>query len=210
MRLAVIAASGKSGRAIVAEAVSRGWDVTAITRKPADTGAQHNLVADIFDLTSEDLAGFDVVADAFGAWTPETLPDHTRHLQHLVSILESTPTRLIIVGGAGSLYLDDTHTTQVKDAADFPASYKPLADAMGDGLNFLRGVDHVDWTYISPAADFQFEAPAGAELFIGGEEFTADAEGNSVVSYADYARAFADEIEAAQHTGGKRIHVRNA
>ncbi|PRQ12212.1 NADH-flavin reductase [Corynebacterium sp. 13CS0277] len=210
MRIAVIAASGKTGRKIVDEAVRRGFDVTAITRKPTETGAQHNLVKDIFELTAEDLAGFDVVADAFGAWTPETLPDHTRHLQHLAGILAGTPTRLIVVGGAGSLFVDEELTTQLKDTPDFPEAYKPIADAQGAGLDFLRTAEGVNWTYLSPAADFQADGPAGAELFIGGEQFTVDADGNSTVSYADYARALVDEIANPAHAGGKRFSVRNA
>ncbi len=74
MKLAVVCANGTAGRLIVEEAVKRGMDVTAVVREENKTVAQHTLAKDLFDLTKEDLQGFDVVIDAFGAWTPETLP----------------------------------------------------------------------------------------------------------------------------------------
>ena len=73
MKLAVVAANGKSGRLIVKEAVARGLDVTAVVRGENKTEAPHTLKKDIMDLTKEDLAGFDVVIDAFGIWDPNKM-----------------------------------------------------------------------------------------------------------------------------------------
>lgn len=103
MKLAVIGANGKAGKLIVKEAVNRGLDVTAVVRGDNTTVAQEVLKKDLFDLTAADLKGFDVVIDAFGAWTEETLPQHSTSLKHLCDILSGTDTRLIVVGGAGSL-----------------------------------------------------------------------------------------------------------
>ena len=77
MKLAVIGANGKAGKLIVKEAVNRGLDVTAVVRGDNTTVAQEVLKKDLFDLTAADLKGFDVVIDAFGAWTEETLPQHS-------------------------------------------------------------------------------------------------------------------------------------
>ena len=74
--IAVVAANGKAGQLIVKEAVNRGLDVTAVVRGENRTIAQHTIVKDLFDLTAADFAGFDVVIDAFGAWTPDTLPQN--------------------------------------------------------------------------------------------------------------------------------------
>ena len=87
MKIAVICANGKAGKLIVKEAVSRGLDVTAVVREENQTQAQSVLKKDLFDLTSSDLKGFDVVIDAFGAWTEETLPQHSTSLAHLCDIL---------------------------------------------------------------------------------------------------------------------------
>lgn len=68
MKIAVICANGKAGRLIVKEAVSRGIDVTAVVRESNQTDAKNVLQKDLYKLTNEDMKGFDVVIDAFGAW----------------------------------------------------------------------------------------------------------------------------------------------
>ena len=78
----------------------------------------------VFDLTAEDVKGYDVVIDAFGAWAPEVLPLHGKSLAHLCDILSGTDTRLLVVGGAGSLYVNPEHTMQVMDTPDFPEMFK--------------------------------------------------------------------------------------
>ncbi len=110
MKIAVICANGKAGKRIVKEAVNRGLDVTAVVRGENQTAAQKVLQKDLFDLTAEDLKDFDVVIDAFGAWTEETLPQHSTSLAHLCDALSGSETRLLVVGGAGSLYVDKEHT----------------------------------------------------------------------------------------------------
>ena len=119
---------------IVREAAERGLDVTAVVRGENRTSAEKVILKDFYDLTAEDLAGFDVVVDAFGAWTEETLPQHSTSLKHLCDILSGTDTRLLIVGGAGSLYVDPEHTVCVADGPDFPDVFKPLAAAMAKAL----------------------------------------------------------------------------
>ncbi len=80
-----------------------------------------------------------------------------RLAEHLATILAGSPTRLLVVGGAGSLYLDESQTAMLKDTPDFPADYLPIAEAMGAGLDLYRQATAVNWTYISPAADFDAE-----------------------------------------------------
>ncbi len=206
MKIAVVAANGKAGQLIVKEAVDRGHDVTAIVRSDNKTVAPHVLVKDIFDLSKEDLAGFDAVVSAFGAYTPETLPQHTTSLEHLAGLLESTTVRLLVVGGAGSLYVDPEMTTQLVDTPDFPDEYKPLALAMSKGLDRLRDFGTVNWTYISPAADFVADGDRTGDYILAGEVFTVNDKGESVISYADYAVAMLDEIEKGHHNK-ERISV---
>lgn len=198
MKIAVVCANGKAGKLIVKEAVNRGHDVTAVVRGENQPVAQHVLVRDLFDLTAEDLAGFDVVVDAFGAWAPETLSQHSTSLAHLADILSGTDTRLLVVGGAGSLYVNPEHTVQVKDGADFPEMFLPLATAQGKALDELRERDDVRWTFVSPAADFQAEGERTGSYLLGGEELTLNEAGESVISYADYAIAMVDEAERGE------------
>lgn len=207
MKIAVVAATGKAGRLIVKEAKDRGFAVTAFARRDAEIdGADAVIVKDIFDLTKEDLAGFDAVVDAFGAWTPETLEQHSTTLAHLCDVLSGTDTRLLVVGGAGSLYVNPEHTVRVADGPDFPDAFKPLANAMAKGLDELRERSDVKWTYISPAGDFQAEGERSGKYILGGEELTLNERGESIISYADYAIAMVDEIESGSHIG-ERISV---
>lgn len=195
MKIAVVCANGKAGKLIVKEAVSRGHKVTAIVRGDNQTDAQNVLIKDLFDLTAEDLQGFDVVIDAFGAWTPESLPQHSTSLKHLCDALSGSSARLIVVGGAGSLYVNPEHTLRVMDGDDFPAEFKPLAAAQGKALEELRERSDVRWTFISPAGDFQAEGERTGAYILAGEELRLNDAGESVISYADYAIAMVDEAE---------------
>ena len=199
MKIAVICANGKAGKLIVKEAVDRGQDVTAVVRTDNTTAARKVLKKDLFDLTAEDLKDFDVVIYAFGAWTEETLPQHSTSLRHLCDILSGTDVRLLVVGGAGSLYVNPEHTLCVADGADFPDAFKPLAAAMAKALEELRQRTDVKWTYISPAGDFQAEGERTGKYILGGEELTLNEKGESVISYADYAIAMVDEAVNGSH-----------
>ena len=199
MKMAVVCANGKAGKWIVKEAVERGLVVTAIVRGENRSAAKNALVKDLFDLTNADLKGFDVVVDAFGAWTPETLPLHSASLKHLCDILSGTDTRLLVVGGAGSLYVNPEHSAQVMDGPDFPEVFKPLATNMGKALDELRGRNDVKWTYISPAGDFQAEGERTGKYILAGEELTLNERGESIISYADYAIAMVDEAVSGNH-----------
>lgn len=206
MKVAVICANGKAGKLIVKEALQRGLDVTAVVRGENHSEASNVIQKDLFDLTAADLAGFDVVIDAFGAWTEETLPLHSTSLKHLCEVLSGTDTRLLIVGGAGSLYVNPEHTVQVSDGPDFPDIFKPLAAAMAKALSELRERSDVKWTYISPAGDFQAEGERSGKYILGGEELTLNDRGESIISYADYAIAMVDEAVNGNHIG-QRISV---
>ena len=199
MKIAVICANGKAGKLIVKEAVERNLDVTSVVRGDNQTAAQNVLKKDLFDLTTADLSGFDVVIDAFGAWTEDVLPQHSTSLKHLCDILSGTDIRLLVVGGAGSLYVNPEHTVQVSDGPDFPAMFLPLAKAQGKALAELRKRNDVKWTFISPAADFQADGERTGKYILAGEELTLNANGESVISYADYAIAMIDEATKGNH-----------
>lgn len=200
-KVAIVCAAGRQGRLLVKEALSRGYDVTGFVRREdgkEPIGAKL-VVKDLFALTAEDLKGFDVVVDAFGAWTPEALPLHRTSLRHLCDCLSGTEARLLVVGGAGSLYVNAEHTMQVKDLPDFPDIYKPLANAQGAALDDLRLRNDVKWTFLSPAGNFVADGARTGKYLLGGEEYFVNERGVSEISYADYAVAMIDEIENASH-----------
>lgn len=199
MKIAVVAANGRVAGKVITEAVNRGFDVTAFGRQDNNTVTKTYVKKDLFDLTADDLKGFDAVVDAFGAWTEDTLGQHSTSLKHLCDILSGTDTRLLVVGGAGSLYVNQEHTAQVSDGPDFPDVFKPIAAAMAKALTELRERKDVKWTYISPAGDFQADGERSGRYILGGEELTLNSRNESIISYADYAIAMVDEIEKGNH-----------
>ena len=196
-KVAVICAAGKQGALLADEAISRGYDVTGFVRKGRKVAnpKAKTVEKDLFDRTYDDWKDFDVVIDAFGAWTEETLPLHRTSLKHLCDILSGSGIRLLVVGGAGSLYVNKEHTMQVKDTPGFPDIYKPLANMQGAALDDLRKRSDVKWTFLSPAGDFVADGERTGEYLLGGEEYFVNSKGESRISYADYAIAMIDEIE---------------
>ncbi|RVU97586.1 NAD(P)-dependent oxidoreductase [Coriobacteriales bacterium OH1046] len=205
-KIAIVGANGAAGKLIAAEAVARGLDVTAIVRAGNSSAAQNVLSKDALELTQEDLIGFDAVIDAVGGWTPETIRNIPEVMIHLADVLSGTDVHLLVVGGAGSLYINPEHTVTVDMGPDFPDDWKPLSDAHGEGLAYLRASEGLKWTYVSPAADFQAEGARSGAYTLAGEELALNAAGESTLSYADYAIAMVDLAESGHH-GAERVSV---
>lgn len=202
MKIAVIGAGGKAGSEIVKEALHRGHEVTAIVRSAAKVTDSRAAVLekDVFDLSAGDLKGFDAVVNAFGA------PFGQEHLHVdagnvLINALKDVPgTRLIVVGGAGSLFVDEAKTTKVVETPGFPDFVKPTALNQGKNLEILQGTEGLKWTFVSPSANFAVGARTGSYVK-GKDHLLVNSKGESYVSYADYAIAIVDEIEKPEHVG---------
>lgn len=199
MKIAVVASNGRVGAFVVQEALNRGFEVTGIGKGENKTGVKAYINKNALDLTKEDLVSFDAVVDAVGGWTEDTIPNITNVMNHLADILSGTNTRLIVVGGAGSLFVNPERTITVDMGADFPDSWKPLSNAHGKGLQTLRNSKGLKWTYISPACNFVADGQRTGEYILGGEDLVLNSKGESEISYADYAIALVDEIESGNH-----------
>jgi uncharacterized protein len=201
MKIAVICASGKQGTCLVKEAMGRGHEVSAVVRdrKKLTASATKVIEKDLFNLRYEDVADCPVVIDAFGTWAPETLPLYKTSLKYLADLLSGKPNRLLVVGGAGSLYVNPEKTVQLVDTADFPEQFKPLAKSMAESLDELRKREDVKWTFLSPAIQFNADGERTGKYIAGGEILHFNKKGESQISYADYAIAMIDEAENAKH-----------
>lgn len=199
MKIAVVCANGKAGKLITKEAVDRGFDVTAIVRGENQSAAPKVVNRDLFELKTDDIAEFDVLVDACGGWTEDTIPSIPKAAEYLSDLVAGTDKRLVVVGGAGSLFVNPEHTLTVADGPDFPEAFQPLAAAHQTALDGLRKRNDVKWTYISPAGDFQADGARSGAYILGGEELTLNEKGESIISYADYAIALVDEIEKGNH-----------
>lgn len=199
MKLAIIGATGHAGSLILNEALERQIDVTAIVRHP------EKLVVDVpylkkalYDLTQDDLSKFDVVIDAFRPpMAKEEL--HQSSLQHLIDILSGTATRLLVVGGASSLYLDDERTKRMIDVSDPDAPYYPTAYNMYQAYLELPKAKDLQWSYLSPAANFVPDGSRTGNYQLSDNRLKKNAEGQSDISMADYAIAMVDEALENQH-----------
>ncbi|EMT53839.1 putative oxidoreductase [Brevibacillus borstelensis AK1] len=201
MKIGVIGATGKAGSLIAKEAIERGHEVTAIVRNASKLTAPKMAVLekDVFQLTAEDLKAFDVVVNAFGA-APGSEHLHVEAGRVLIEALKAAPsTRLIVVGGAGSLFVDEAKTTRVMETPDFPKEYLATAQNQGKNLEDLQQSTGIQWTFISPSAFFDPQGKRTGAYQKGKDHLLVNAKGQSYVSYADFAIAVLDEIENPQH-----------
>lgn len=200
MKIGIIGASGKAGKLILKEAVERGHEVTAIVRDASKVQNEHVAVLEknIFDLKSGDIKDFDVVVNAFNARGQEH--QHVEAGKVLIAALKGAPqTKLVVVGGAGSLFVDEAKTVRLLETPDFPSSYYPTASNMMKNLEELQDTDSIQWNYISPAAFFNPEGKRTGTYQKGKDQLILNSKGESYISYADYAIAVLDEIENPQH-----------
>lgn len=206
--IAIIGGTGYAGSHIAQEAAGRGFEVTAVSRSAADVpaGVTHQ-VGSLADtaLVTDLAAKHDVVVVAVHA-TGE--PDLRTALPALVQAARDGNARLGFVGGAGSTLVAEGGPRLV-DTPGFPDEYKPEALAHGEVLDALRADDSgLTWFYVSPAAAFGAWAagePTGTYR-TSADVLLADANGDSKIGGADFAKAFVDEIESPRFEN-QRFHV---
>ena len=201
MRIAVIGATGNLGGQIVAEALSRGHEVTAIGRDQERVGAIPGVataVADVTDPASVESAipGHDVVVVAV---TDRTGPDRSiipRTARCMIEVVPRTGVpRVAWVGGGGSL--NAPSGGRLVDQPGFPDAYKAEALAQGEALNLFRSSPpELDWTYLSPPPHNLVPGKKrGGYRVAGGDDPVLDAEGHDEISTGDFASAMVDELE---------------
>jgi len=195
MKIGVIAASGKVGKLVVEEALRRKHDVVGIVRDGSKVDQDIRVIEkDIFEITSNDICEFDVVINAFGSKGADPIVYQTS-IKHLINVFEEClNTRLIVVGGAGSLYTDSSLTKQVFETPDFPPTIYPTSYNMAKGLDMLRK-SSIKWTFMTPAINFDAKGLKTGEYQLGTEFVILNSTGKSYVSYLDYTIALLDEVE---------------
>lgn len=198
MKLLVVGSNGRVGSLVVKEALDRGFEVTGVVSESSRNDIPV-IVKNACELTLEDVKGFDVVVDAVGGWTLETIPNITNVMKHLADILSGTDIKLVVVGGAGSLFVNKEHTITVDMDPGFPKDWIPLSHAHGAGLKYLRESKDLNWLYVSPACNFVADGSRTGTYKIGGEELTLSSSNVSEISYADYALALVDIIASKQY-----------
>jgi putative NADH-flavin reductase len=191
MKIAVFGGTGMVGSRVVAEARSRGHEVTALSRK----GGEDVQVADATDATqvASIAAANDAVVSALGpsreaGGDPSAFP---ATVLELAAAVGSTP--LLVVGGAGSLLV--APGVRLVDTPDFPAEYRAESLAAADALEALRGLpEGTNWTFLSPSPVIAPGERTG-KYVVGQDEPVG-----VTISAEDFAVALVDELETPRHS----------
>lgn len=212
-RITVLGGTGYAGGHIAREAAGRGHQVVSYSRTAPETpvdGVEYRTGSVLeHDVLAAATADTDVVINAL---SPRG--DMEGKLEgianDLVNLLEGTPTRLGIVGGASSLFVEeggprliDTAPPPAEVAAEIQTGITVL-----DLLNDYSG--QLDWFYVSPAAQFGAWVPGEAtgSYRTSDDILLVDEDGISQISGADFAKAIVDEVETPSHHQS-RFHVAN-
>lgn len=211
LNILVYGATGKIGTHVVDEALERGHRVTAVSRDPARIAAVHeNLVAkqgDLLDLDSIEslVAGQDVVVISVRGVIGELIGANSLQRIAAGNVVEvirrnSTPRpRVIHVGGAGTLEVrPGVLYAETIRKSFIPKSLEAEIEGQILALEFLRAVEDVDWTYVTPPKRFTDGNRTG-EYRIGGDQVVKNKRGRSRISRADFAVAIVDEAESGDH-----------
>jgi uncharacterized protein len=203
MKIVLIGASGMIGSRVLRELVSRGHEVTAISRGPSRVIERPGVTVvrgDVNDPGSaEVIRGADAVISAYGSGqgSEERVITATRAL--LTAARQAGVKRVIIVGGAASLLVAPGVT--LLNSGHLPKEWQAIAKVHSDLLQLLRTTNlgaGLDWTYFSPAGFIQPGERTG-KFRLGKDEMVADEQGQSRISAEDYAVALVDELERPQH-----------
>ena len=204
--IVLIGASGFVGTAILNELLNRDHKVTAIVRDPAKvTASNPNLKVVQADVTDTDVLieaskGKDAVISAYNpGWKNPNIYEETLKNYPLIvdSVKKAGVERLLIVGGAGTLFY--APGKMVMDADDVPAKLLPGIKSLGEFyLNTLRKENDIDWIFLSPAANMTPGERTG-KFRIGKDDLVVDVNGDSNISVEDYAVAMVDELEQKHH-----------
>lgn len=197
MKIGVIGATGKIGKCIFREALSRGHNVTAIIRNRGKVATPdlQLMEKDAFDLTVEDITKFDVVISAVGFEQSKT-EDYVRLGHHYINIFQEAPhVRLILVGNAGSLFIDEQRKLWVVDHGKMPNLLKTSALAQTISLMDFVGRDNVNFSVATPALFFDAAGAKSGQYKFAGDTIAVNDKGYSYVTYYDFASAILDEVE---------------
>jgi putative NADH-flavin reductase len=205
MNIVIIGASGTVGSALRDEALARGHRVTAIVRHPekivVKSDSLNTVKGDVLKDKVDDLVrGYDAVISAYNpGWTNPNIADETLKAYRAIidGVKKADVKRLLVVGGAGSLEVSPG--VQLIDTMQVPDLIRSAILALRDVLYTLREEKKLDWTFLSPAANF---VPGGrtGHFRLGKDQVIKDQKGESKISVQDYAVAMIDELEKPKHS----------
>ena len=198
MRIIVLGATGMAGTAVVNEALSRGHEVTAVSRRRRHR-AGAGVTSYLLDVTDvESVAG--LLKDSDAAVVALRPPaghegDLVRLTEAVLDAASRSRTPLLIIGGAAPLSSpSDPGTLAIDDPTIVPPAWKDVAQASLDQFRACQAHRYQGWVYLSPPAIFGPGDAAGSYRR-GTTTLLRDAHGESRISPEDLALAVVDELE---------------
>lgn len=191
MKIAIYGATGMVGSQIVAEALNREHQVTAVSRKGTPVNGTTSATAELGDLAAyralaadHDVVVFSVPPSREGGDAQDFIDAHEEISETLVSA------RVFIVGGAGSTLVDGG---LLVDQPGFPPEYEAESRAMITVMENYNSASGLDWTMLAPAPVI---APGERT---GTYTLGADSPVGDSISTQDFAVAVLDELEEPKH-----------
>jgi len=204
--IVLLGASGFVGTALLHEALQRNIQVTAVVRNPEKITIQHpnlTVVAGVIETAAQVAAwskGKDAVISAYNpGWSNPNIYEETLHVYPMIleGVKQAGVNRLLIVGGAGTLFVQPG--LRVVDSGAIPEAIMGGVKSLGEFyLNTLMQEKNIDWVFFSPAAHLEPGQRTGIYR-LGKDNLVVDQQGESRISVEDYAKAMLDELEHPQH-----------
>lgn len=112
MKIGVIGANGNLGNRVIKQALDLKIDIKAFVHNGVYSDDRVTSVEkNLFDMERKDVEELDVLISTFGGGFNVNPVINRNAFMKYIELLENSSTQLIVVGGAGSLYTDSTHTT---------------------------------------------------------------------------------------------------
>ena len=202
-RIVVLGAAGQSGSRIAHEAARRGHEVVALARSVGqltDLPLGVRVVAG--DATDPQVLrglarGADALVLAIGGRKPELYSAAVAAVTTVALELGPRAPRIIHQGGGGSLLTDDG--TPYYDLPDYPGEFRTHAIGQNRALEAYRATEGITWTYLSPPPVCFWPGERTGRYRTGLDHPVIGDDGESRISYEDFAVAVLDEIEHPRH-----------
>ncbi len=203
MNVVLYGATGNAGSRIQKELLDRGHSVVAVSRSvnPNTIAGVTSVVDDLSNVEKieKTISGADAVVSAIAPPADDTDQIVTDTQRLTDAIAAHGGPRLIVVGGAGSLFVAPGVTLIA--SGYLPEAWMAIAKSHDIVLEDLRKAP-IDWTYFSPAAYFEPGERTG-KFRLGKDDLIANAQNESRISMEDYAIALVDELENPANMRGR-------
>ena len=141
--------------------------------------------------------GADALVLAIGGPNPQLYSDAVAAVTAVARELGVHAPRIIHQGGGASLLTDDG--TRYYDLPEYPREFRPHAIGQIRALEAYRVTEGVTWTYLSPPPVCFSPGERTGRYRTGLDHPVVGDDGESRISYEDFAVAVIDEIEHPRH-----------